>query len=68
MLLASYLPQIITIVPLKGRWDHINVQNLISFINVNHYKLHHDLAFNEPLPLHLGYVMPLSWLTSTPTN
>jgi len=56
MLLASHSPQIITIVPLKGRWDHINVWNIISFINANHRKLRHDLVFNEPLFFHLGLV------------
>jgi hypothetical protein len=60
MLLASHPPEIISIIPLKGRWDHINVWNLISFINVNHHKLRNDLVFNEPLPLHLGLVHIMS--------
>jgi hypothetical protein len=60
MLLASRSPQIITIVPLKGRWDHISVWNLISFKKVNHRKLHHELVFNEPLLLHIGLVHIMS--------
>jgi len=56
MLLASHSPQIITIIHLKGRWEHINVQNLTNFLNICHHKSHHDLAFNEALLFHFRLV------------
>jgi hypothetical protein len=72
MLLVSHPPQIVTIIPFKGGWDHINVWNPISFVNVYHHKSHHDLVFNEPcvFSFWLGAynVMPLLWLASTPIN
>jgi hypothetical protein len=39
MLLASHLLNIITIIPLKGRWDYISVWNPISFINICHHAM-----------------------------
>ncbi len=60
MLLASHPLQFVTIIPFKGRWDHISVWNPIYFINACHHKLHHDLVFNEPFFLHFGLVHILS--------
>jgi hypothetical protein len=56
MVLVSQPPNIITIIPFKGRLDHIGVWNPTSFVNTCHHKSCHDLVFYEPLFLHLGLV------------
>jgi hypothetical protein len=54
MLLALHSPQIVTIVPFKGRWEHINVWNLTNFLNICHHMSHHDLAFSSQLGAYNG--------------
>jgi hypothetical protein len=72
MVLTSHPPNIVTIIPFKGRWDHIGVWILTSFVNVCCHKLCHELVFYKPLPFHFGLgacnVVALSWLASTLTS
>jgi hypothetical protein len=60
MMLVLHPPIIITIIPLKGRWDHIGVWNPTSFVNICHHKSCHDLGFYEPLLLNLNLLHKMS--------
>jgi hypothetical protein len=56
IVLVLHSQNIITIIPLIGRWDHIGVWYLINFVNACHHKSCHDLAFYQPLFFHLSLV------------
>jgi hypothetical protein len=72
MVLTLHLPNIVTIIPLKGRWDHVSVWNLFSFIDICHHKSCHGLVFLWTLSfsscLSAYNVMSLLWLASTLTS
>ncbi len=48
IVLVLHPPNIITIIPFKGKLYHIGVWNLTNFVNTSHHKSCHELFFMNP--------------------